>query len=109
MPSSTLSHGSSEPAPRLFALWMGILAGPLVWAALLQTNYILSYVACEQRHKWMLHTATIVSLLLIAAAALVAWRAAPPLHDDEHASEQPDGTSALRRRFMALAGLTLCG
>jgi hypothetical protein len=87
---------------------MGILAGPLVWAALLQTNYILSYVACEQRHKWMLHTATIVSLLLIAAAALVAWRASPPLHDDEHASEQPDGTSALRRRFMALAGLTLC-
>ncbi|HET7694812.1 MAG TPA: hypothetical protein VFK57_03830 [Vicinamibacterales bacterium] len=103
-----MPHGSSEPAPRLLALWAGILAGPLVWAALLQTNYILSYVACEQRQKWMLHLATAIALALVAAAAAAAWRAAPPRQDDEHASEHPGGTSLLRRRFMALGGLALC-
>lgn len=107
MPSSTLPRDWSEPG-RLLALWTGILAGPLVWAALLQTNYILSYVACEQRQSWPLHVATAVALLLIAGAAWVAWRAAPSLGDDEHASEDLDAARALRARFMALGGLALC-
>ena len=108
MASSTSPHGSSEPDPGLLALWVGILAGPLAWAALLQTNYVLSYVACEQRHTWMLHLATAIALALVAGAAFAAWRAAPTLGDDEHASGHAAGTRALRRRFMALAGLELC-
>ena len=108
MASSTLPHGSSEPAARLLALWAGILAGPLAWAALLQTNYMLSYVACEQQHKWMLHLATAAALALIAAGAFAAWRAAPPLHEEDDVSPDPAGASALRRRFMALGGLVLC-
>ncbi len=108
MPSSTLPHGSSEPPQRLLALWTGILAGPLVWATLLQTNYVLSYVACEQRQSWMLHAATGTALLLIAAAAFTAWRAAPPLHEEAHAASDPAEASLLRRRFMALAGLAFC-
>lgn len=107
MSSSTLPHGSSEPG-RLLALWTGILAGPLAWAALLQTNYVLSYVACEQRQSWMLHVATGVALLLVAAAAWAAWRAAPALGDDEHESASAEGTRRLRARFMALGGLALC-
>jgi hypothetical protein len=89
-------------------LWAGILTGPLAWAALLQTNYVLSYVACEQQHKWMLHLATAVALALVATAACAAWRAAPALPDDEHAAADPAATSLLRRRFMALGGLALC-
>lgn len=108
MASSTSPHGSSEPAPRLAALWAGILTGPLAWAALLQTNYTLSYVACEQQHTWMLHLAAIVALALVGAAAFAAWRAAPPLRVDEHVSDHQEGTSLLRRRFMALGGLALC-
>src|SRR3712207_6829986 len=101
MASSTLPHGSSEPAPRLVALWAGILTGPLAWAALLQTNYTLSYVACEQQQTWMLHLATAIALALVAAAAASAWHAAPALHEEEHAAEDPGRASLLRRRFMA--------
>jgi len=103
-----LPHGSSEPASRLVALWAGVLAGPLAWAALLQVNYVLSYVACEQRHTWMLHLATLVALALVAAAACAAWRAAPVLGEEDHASANPAATGLLRMRFMALGGLALC-
>ena len=107
MASSTLPHGSPEPASRLLALWAGILTGPLAWGALLQTNYVLSYVACEQRHTWMLHLATAVALGLVMVAGVAAWRAAPPLEEEAHVSLQPEGTSLLRRRFMALGGLAM--
>lgn len=102
MPSSTLRHGSSNKGSRLAALWAGLAAGPLAWAALLQTNYVLSYVACEQRHTWMLHLATAVALALVALGALAAWRARPA--DDEIAS----ATAEARARFMATGGLALC-
>ena len=108
MASSTLPRASSEPPSRLLALWTGILTGPLAWAALLQVNYVLSYVACEQQQTWMLHAATLAALALVVAAAVACWRAAPALHDDEHASDDPAVTRLLRQRFMALAGLALC-
>ena len=109
MASSTLPHASSEPAPRLVALWAGILAGPLAWAALLQTNYVLSYVACEQQQTWMLHLATAIALVVVAGAAFAAWRAAPALKPmtDDHAAADPAAASLLRRRFMAFAALAL--
>jgi hypothetical protein len=102
-----LPHGSSD-AGRLAALWAGVVAGPLAWAAQLQTNYVLSYVACEQRQAWMLHLATALALLLIGGGALVAWRAAPPLAADEHRAADHDRAALLRVRFMALGGLALC-
>src|SRR5688572_8239333 len=108
MASSISPPVSSEPRSRLLGLWAGIVAGPLAWAALLQTNYVLSYVACEQRHSWMLHLATAAALLVVAAAAFTAWRAAPALGEEEHASENPDAARLLRARFMALSGLALC-
>jgi len=61
-----LDRGSLDWGWRLAALWTGLLAGPVVWAALLETNYALSYVACEQRRTWMLHLSTAVAILLIA-------------------------------------------
>jgi hypothetical protein len=108
MPSSTLRHGSFDRGPRLAALWAGVFAGPLVWAALLETNYVLSYVACEQRHTWMLHLSTATALALIAIAAFLAWRAAPPLRDDDRPSADPQAIALTRARFMAIGGLVLC-
>jgi hypothetical protein len=73
-----------------------------VWAALLETNYVLSYAACEQRQVWMLHLSSAVALAVIGVAALAAWRAAPPPRD-------PAETAAIARaRFMAVGGLVLC-
>jgi hypothetical protein len=108
MPSSTLDRASLDSGPRLLALWIGILAGPLAWAAQLETNYALSYVACEQRHSWMLHLASAIALALIAVAAWTTWRAAPPLGPVEHSSTDPAETALVRARFMASGGLALC-
>ncbi len=108
MPSSTLDRGSLDWGRRLAALWAGLLAGPLVWSALLETNYAMSYVACEQRHSWMLHLATVVALALIALAALAAWKAAPGLGSFEEPSIDPRETAVLRARFMAIGGLAFC-
>jgi hypothetical protein len=108
MPSSTLPRGSFDGGWRLLALWAGLLTGPLAWAALLQTNYVLGYVACERRESWMLHLATVVALLLVGAAAVVAWRAAPAMGTDDHESTDPRVGSLLRARFMATGGLALC-
>ena len=102
MPLSTLRHGSFSWGPRLAALWAGLAAGPFAWAALLQTNYVLSYVACEQRHTWMLHVAAGVALALVGLGALAAWTAAPPL------AGAAASTAETRARFMAVAGLALC-
>ena len=96
---------------RITALWIGLLAGPFAWAALLETNYVLSYVACEERHPWMLHLAAAIALALVAGAAALTWRAAP--HGLNHERERetstdPGDTAMTRARFMAISGLALC-
>ena len=88
-----------------------MLAGPLAWSALLETNYILSYVACEQRQTWMLHLAASVALSLVAGAAALTWRAAPlglSYEREREASTDPVDTAIIRARFMAIGGLALC-
>ena len=111
MPSSTWRHGSFDAGGRITALWIGVLAGPLAWSALLETNYILSYVACEQRQTWMLHLAAAVALALVASAAALTWRAAPPglsYEGERDVSTDPVDTAIIRARFMAIGGLALC-
>jgi hypothetical protein len=106
MASSTLRRASHDPR-RVAALTAGVLAGPLVWLTLLEVNYVLTYVACEQRHDWMLHLASAVALALVVLAGLGAWRArttgpteAPTFNQDE--------TSELRARFLAYGGALMC-
>ena len=111
MRSSTLRHGSFDRGERITALWIGVLAGPFAWSALLETNYILSYVACEQRQTWMLHLAAAVALALVAGAAALTWRAAPAglsYEREREASSDPANTATIRARFMAICGLALC-
>ena len=111
MASSIWPRDSSEPWPRQLALWAGLLAGPLAWATLLQTNYALSYVACEQRQTWMLYLATAIALVMVAGGAAAAWWTLPsPARDttDEHEEPDPWQVMVLRARFMALGGLAMC-
>jgi len=86
----------------LLALWLGLASGPLAWGALLEINYVLSYVACEQQQTWMLHLATAAALLTVGAGALAAWIVAPPLRGPL------PSTAEARARFMAIGGLALC-
>jgi hypothetical protein len=108
MPSSTLRRGSLDWGPRLATLWIGVLAGPVAWATVLETNYVLGYVACEQRHEWMLHVPVIAGVAFIALAALGLWRARPPGFDDAEPSIEPVETAVVRARFMVIGGLALC-
>ncbi len=66
---SSTSHRAWHDPRRERALWTGVLAGPIVFLVLLQTNYVLAYVACETRQTWFLHLATAAAVLLVAAAA----------------------------------------
>lgn len=106
MASSTSRPAWHEPG-RIARLWVGLLTGPVVWFALLEFNYAMSYVACESRTTWFLHTATLTSVVLIAGAAYVAWRAATPYPDRRHSPPATPETAESRRRWMAAAGVGL--
>ena len=105
MPSSTSHRAWPDHLP---ALWFGVLAGPLAWAALLQTNYVLSYVACERRQTWMLHLATALAIIVIAMGGLTAWRAMRRSDSDDSESLDTAQTALKRTRFMAVGGAILC-
>ena len=42
-----------------------------MFLAVLQANYVLSYVSCETRQTWFLHIVTLAGCLLVSA---VGWR-----------------------------------
>jgi hypothetical protein len=110
MDSST-SRPASPERRRTLALWIGLLAGPLIWLSLLQTNYILAYVACETGRTWFMHLATGLALMLVAAAGFGAWRASggPIMADEQLTGPLDPETQRQRARWMSLAGVALSG
>ncbi|HEY0875170.1 MAG TPA: hypothetical protein VGD94_16975 [Vicinamibacterales bacterium] len=106
MPAST-SPPVSHERWRLAAVWAGLLTGPLVWLALLQTNYVLAYVACEVQRTWFIHLATAVAVLLVASAGYAAWRASfgEITADETLTHPLADETRVQRSRWMSLAGV----
>jgi len=89
------------------ALWAGVLTGPLAWAAVLEANYALSYVACEHRHTWMLHLVTIVGVALACGAGYAAWSVMPATRDEAEPSIDPDETTHLVQRFMGISAIAI--
>jgi hypothetical protein len=110
MRSSTSSLASRDHHDRLrvLALWTGALAGPVVMLVLLQTNYVLSYVACERKQTWFIHAATVLAALIVAVAGGWAWRAGggPMAPADAETPPLSEGTSHGRTRWMAYFALT---
>ena len=84
-----------------------MLAGPVVWFTLLELNYVLSYVSCENRHKWFLHAAELASVLIVAAAGYTAWRFGPPQDSQDRTPPVTRSTAEIRARWMAFAGVGL--
>ena len=107
MPSSTSGRASFDGrvpdradgrAPARWRLLLAVIAaGPLAWAAQLEANYVMSYVACEQRQTWMLHLCSALALLAVGAALVAVRRGAPPADNSDNVT-----------RFMAAAGVALC-
>ena len=94
---------------RVFALWTGVLAGPLVWLMLLEVNYVLSYVSCEARQTWFLHLATLVSVALVAAAGAWGWSAGRGPRELPEPLTEPvsAATCDVRTRWMGHASVGL--
>jgi hypothetical protein len=106
MPAST-SRPVSHERWRLAAVWAGLLAGPLVWLVLLETNYVLAYVACELQQTWFLHLSTALAVLLVGGAGYAAWRASfGDITTDETLTDPLDEETRVQRsRWMSLAGV----
>ena len=100
-----------------------IIVGPMVWAVHFLIIYPFTAVACAKDFfdtrwlgftvvHWVVGVATVIAAGLILDGGLTAWRRwrgrapdQPPAPQPPH--EKPDRDS--RRRFMAYAGLLLCG
>ena len=79
--------------PSSVALWTGIVAGPLAWAANLQAKFALIHYVCVNQAPWIMWAITIAALLVTAFGALCSWRA--------WVDDSP------RVRFMAIGGLLI--
>jgi hypothetical protein len=86
-----------------FALWIGILGSPIVWATQLQTSYGMVPWACSSGHRWILPIVSGVFLIAAAVPGLIAWkvwRKARGPSNSERVTRY-----AGRRRFMAMLGM----
>jgi hypothetical protein len=93
----------SSPA-NLFALWWGILIGPLAWATDLGISYPIEQSLCRFNQAWGFHAITVCALALAVSGVLVARRelALVPRVPGE---ERPRPIA--RSRFMAQLGIAL--
>lgn len=103
--SSSIWRPDSGSRGRGLALWAGLLAPPLIWLALLETNYVLTYAACDGRQKWFLFATIAASLALAGAAGYATWRTGPPRDTDERSEPWTLKTREIRGRWMSMAGV----
>jgi hypothetical protein len=92
---------------RTTLLWVGLLAGPVIWFTALEANYVMSYVACEVSHRWFLHAVNLASMLLIAGAGWLSWRNGPADGSTPPTPPVSPETSETRARWMSISGVGL--
>jgi Na+/melibiose symporter-like transporter len=88
------------------ALWMLIVAAPVIVAVGMQANFVLVRQACSAQRNLALYAVSIASIALIlaiAAIAFVAWRA----EGTTWPTEKTDLSS--RIRFIAVLGMLSSG
>ena len=106
--STTKGKREFSKTSGLFALWAGLLAGPVVWLLQFQTNYTLVPILCRSgAHNVALHAVFVVALLLVASAGFLAWRNFRAAGDTDEGADE-SGVVA-RTRFMSLLGLCVTG
>jgi hypothetical protein len=86
----------------IFALWFGVLAGPLAWALGLNAEYSLVLLACARGAMLPIHLVSLGTLLLAASGGVVGWRE----WRRAGAREPGEGGGTLERsRFLAALGI----
>jgi len=94
------SHAEKPDTGSLARLWIGILAGPLAWAA----NEVVAYTAtaheCSTGSRALFHTLTLTGLIC-CGIGLIAARSVSAIH--------PQTSDAREERIqsMAISGVTL--
>ncbi len=90
-----------ESARGVRTLWLGILAGPLLWFLNQQVNYLLVRWACSSGHVIVLHAVAATCLV----GALLAGKLAL---GNRRRLEETEGAESLqqeRARFMVVLGI----
>src|SRR4051812_27025591 len=95
-PSTSLPDSKAVEPRVLAALWAGVLAGPIAWLVALEAGYASSYLICAGWSRSVVHAATLVPIVLIAAAAFALAHV--------HKRQPHTGWPA----WMAAAGVMLC-
>jgi hypothetical protein len=89
---------------RDLALWIVILAGPIVWLCSFEAIFALAPWACVFQAKVALYLVSLAALLLCGASGIYAWRMWKELGHNWNT----DGSGAVNRgRAMAIAGIVL--
>jgi len=55
-------------------LWVGMLAGPLLWLIQLEVNYALVPWVCSEKASYILHISSLIFLLLALTVAMISWQ-----------------------------------
>ncbi len=90
----------------VFALWYGLLAGPIAFMMQMQLQFMLVPWTCSIGSQWWLHLVTIVALVFPISAGFIAWRMWTAAG---MGSEDEQGGQIGRTRAMGLAGIILSG
>ena len=89
---------------RDLALWISILAGPLLWLMSFEALFALAPWACTFQDKLALYMVSLAAFLLSGASALLGWRQWTAL-GREWAGEGAGPVA--RGRIMAIGGIVL--
>jgi hypothetical protein len=89
---------------RDFALWIGLMAGPIAWLVSFEVNFALAPWTCIWQNKLTLYLVSSAAFLISGAAGLLAWRIWGKLGREA----DPNGGDTLSRsRIMAFGGVML--
>jgi hypothetical protein len=109
----TRAHWGTSPGG-IFALWAGVLTGPMVWAADLVIAYAMVPWTCGHHRAAPLHLLSLAALLAIGAAAWTSLRALTLTGEGEvvaggrgHVAREARVVE--RAQFMARLGLASSG
>ena len=89
---------------RDLALWIVVLAGPVVWLCSFEANYALAPWACTFQSKVALYLVSLLALALCAASLVFAWKLWKQFGAEWHAQ---DAGAIPRARAMAISGIVL--